>query len=167
MKGTKLLLAFWLSTAAFCLLQILFGPSGLTETARLRDQQARLSVRLEELKEENQALSARYEALRTSPEAVWLEARSLGWFRVGEIPVRTLDGADFRLPSDEPDLSTVPRMIQENTDLTFFFRVAWFLLFASFYALLYLSERLWMPSSRWEQVLRAAGRTFPSLSPPD
>jgi len=161
MKGTKLLLSFWLSTAAFCLLQILFGPGGFTETARLRDQQARLEVRLDLLKGDNARLNARYEALRTSAEAVRLEARALGWFRPGEIPVRTLDGAEFRLPSDAPDLSMVPRLPRESADLTLFFRLAWPILFISFYTLFVLVGRFWPTSDRWGLILQSGRDNLP------
>jgi len=161
MKGTKLLLSFWLATAAFCLLQILFGPGGFTETARLKEQQSRLEVRLAELKEDNQRLTARYDSLRTSAEAIRLEARSLGWFRSGEIPVRTLDGAEFRLPPEAPNLSTVPRLGENALDLSLFFRLAWPLLFLTFYALFYLVERMWPQQGRWEGLVQAARQNLP------
>lgn len=150
MQGTKILLSFWLATATFCLLQILFGPGGLSETDRLRDQKARLETRLAALGEENERLAARYEALRTSPEAVRLEARSLGWFSPGEIPVRTLEGLEFRLPSEEPDLSTVPVLSQTEPDLSLFFRVAWFLLFVLYYSFFLLWSKLWPAETRPE-----------------
>ena len=143
MKGSKLVLSFWLATAAFCLLQILFGPGGLSETAHLKDQQVRLEARLVALKDENRRLTARYEALRTSQDAVRLEARSLGWFQPGETPVRTLGGAEFRLPSDEPDLSTVPPLGTDPGASSLFFRLAWSLLFVLFSAFFHLWNRMW------------------------
>lgn len=161
MKGSKLLLSFWLSTGVFCLLQILFGPGGLTEMSRLREQQARLEVRLEALRTENQQLTLRYEALKTSPEAVRLEARSLGYFRPGEMPVRTLDGAGFRLPSDEPDLSVVPPLPPDDDSASVFFRVAWFLLFAVFVLLFHLWDRLKPQRSSWSRLVRSPGHNLP------
>ena len=145
MKGTKLLLSFWLSTAAFCLLQILFGPGGVTETLRLKEQQSRLESRLESLKDENLRLTARYDALRTSVDAVRLEARSLGYFQPGEVPVRTLDGTTFRLPSDAPDFSTVPPLAEAAAETSLFFRLAWPLLFVVFFLGFHLAGRLWPP----------------------
>lgn len=161
MKGTKLLLSFWLSTAAFCLLQILFGPGGLSETARLKDQQAKLEIRLEALKQDNQRLTGRYSALRTSVDAVRLEARSLGWFQAGEIPVRTLDGAGFQLPADAPDLTPVPKIPAGTLDLSLFFRLAWPLLFLSFYALLHLIARLWPRHDHWNELVRTGRLNLP------
>lgn len=161
MKGTKLLLSFWLSTAAFCLLQILFGPGGFTETARLREQQARLDVRLEALKEDHLRLTARYEALRTSAEAVRLEARSLGWFSAGDIPIRTLDGAEFRLPPETPDLSLVPKLGPSALDLSLFFRLAWPLLFASFYTFFIVLSKIWPPQDRWDDLIRSGRQNLP------
>ena len=161
MKGTKLLLSFWLSTAAFCLLQILFGPGGLGETARLLEQKARLEVRLEALKTDNLRLTARYEALRTSEAEIRLEARALGWFQRGEIPIRTLEGSEFRLPSDEAEFSAVPRLVKDDADLTVFFRLAWPVLFATFYALFYLAGKLWPPREQWESVLSTARNALP------
>ena len=152
MKGTKLLLSLWLSTAAFCLLQILFGPGGLGEMAQLKDQQARLDARLEALKDDNFRLTAQYGALLSSPEAIRLEARSLGWFRTGDVPVRTLDGAEFRLPSDTPDLSLVPSLVRDEWDLSLFFRLAWPLLFVSCFVLLYLVEKLRPTRSPWDEL---------------
>lgn len=162
MKGTKFLLSFWLATGAFCLLQIFFGPGGLTEMSRLREQKARLEVRLEALKEENQRLTARYESLRTSAEAVELEARALGYFRLGEVPVRTLDGAEFRLPSETPDLSLIPGLPEERTDLTWFFRLAWPLLFLSFYAFFHLMGTLWPSKDRWQEFWNAGRDNLPA-----
>jgi len=161
MKGSKLLLSFWLSTAAFCLLQILFGPGGLTETGRWKDQQTRLESRLQSLKDENQRLSARYEALRSSTDAIRLEARSLGYFRPGEVPVRTLEGTEFRLPSDAPDLSAVPTLAADNESVSLFFRVAWPLLFLVFTASFHLWDRLRPPKEEWERSLRYVENRLP------
>ena len=152
MKGKKFLLAFWLSSAAFCFLQIVFGPGGFTETARLKEQQGRLESRLEVLREDNARLTARYKALATSPEAIRLEARALGFFRPGEIPIRTLDGAEFRLPTEEPDLSTIPPLASVSSDASLFFRVAWPLLFLVFYTLFWLVERMWPVDRRTESL---------------
>lgn len=143
MNPTKFVVCAWLATAAFCLLQIVFGPTGLVETARVQDQKHRLEARLESLRAENLRLAARYEALRTSQDEVRLEARALGWFQPGETPVRTLDGPNFQLPSEEPDLSTVPPLAPQHPDLTLFFRLAWPLLFALFYFSFHLMARLW------------------------
>lgn len=110
--------------------------------ARLRDQSTRLESRLAALREENARLTARYEALRSSPESIRLEARALGYFRPGEMPVRTLDGAQFRLPSDEPDLSTVPTLSNKNAGTTVFFRIALPLLFLVYYSLFLLLDRM-------------------------
>jgi len=158
MKGTKFLLSFWLSTVTFCLLQVLFGPGGLSETARLREQNTRLDTRLVALRDENARLTARYEALRTSQEAIRLEARALGYFRPGETPVRTLDGAEFRLPTDEPDLSSVPSVAVQGADSRWFFRIAMPLLFCLYYAMFHLIERLkpskqTLPAVRTRSVL--------------
>lgn len=160
MKGTKLLLSIWLATAAFCLLQILFGPGGFSETARLKEQQARLEVRLETLKQDNQRLNARYESLRSSAEAIRLEARSLGWFGAGEIPVRTLDGADFRLPPEAPDLSVVPRLGPSSFDLSLFFRLVWPLLLVSFYTAFYLLEKM-LPARGWSEWVETSRNNLP------
>jgi len=147
MKGTKLLLSFWLSVVAFCVLQIVFGPTGLIETSSLKAYQVRLESRLISLQQDNLRLSGRYEALRTSSDSVRLEARSLGYFRPGETPVITLDGAAFRLPSDEPDLSVVRPRPGNNSETQLFFRLAWPLLFLVFLSFFHLLGRLW-PAGR-------------------
>jgi cell division protein FtsB len=142
MKGSQFLLAFWLSTASFCLLQIVFGPGGITETHRLEEQKTRLEARLGELQAENARLAARYEALRTNPEAVRLEARALGYFESGEVPVRTLGGAEFRLPPDDPHLSRIAPIAGGSHDTSLFFRLAWLMLFLVFWGTLNLFSRL-------------------------
>jgi|GEM_PF-1792800 cell division protein FtsB len=157
MKGTKFLLSFWLSTATFCLLQVLFGPGGLSETARLREQDTRLDTRLTALRDENARLTARYESLRTSAEAIRLEARALGYFRPGDTPVRTLDGAEFRLPPDAPDMASVPPFAGEGADSRWFFRIAMPLLFGLYYSLFHLIERL-KPSKTTLPALRPGPR---------
>jgi len=145
MQGSKIVVSLWLATAAFCLLQILFGPTGLTETARLRQQQEKLSLRLTALKDENAALTARYEALRTSAEAVRLEARSLGWFARDEIPVQTPGAAAFRLPEEGPDLRLVPPLDPSEASSSGFFRIAWPLLFVLFYSCFIVIGKIWPP----------------------
>lgn len=161
MKGTKLLLSFWLATGAFCFLQIVFGPGGIMESARLSDQRDKLELRLEALKAENARLTARYEALRTSPEAIRLEARALGWFRANEVPVRILEGPEFRLPSEAPDFSSVPRLMEETSGMSWFFRLAWPLLFASFYAFFLLVERMWPDRFLWQEWWDRRRTTLP------
>jgi cell division protein FtsB len=152
MNPTKLVVCAWLATACFCLLQIFFGPTGWTETERLKDQKRLLDQRVASLQQENLRLNARYEALRTSQDAVRLEARSLGWFLARETPVRTLGGAVFKLPSDEPDLSTVPRLADGGPNTALVFRLAWPLLFTLFYALFYLVARLWPRTEEFSLV---------------
>lgn len=161
MKVSKIVVSFWLATAAFCLLQVFFGPAGVLETARLREHSRLLEVRLSELRLENQVLTARYEALLTRKEAVRLEARSLGWFAPGETPVRILDGAGFHLPSDEPDLSAVPPLGPERADSSLFFRIAWPLLFVLFYSFFLLMERLWPQERRLFPVFRGSSDNLP------
>ena len=145
MKGSRFFLALWLSTASFCLLQIVFGPGGITETQRLERQKAKLETRLDELQTENARLAARYESLRTSPEAVRLEARQLGYFGPGEIPVRTLGGAQFHLPPDDPHLSRIPPVTGGTEASPLFFRLAWPLLFLVFWGAFQLFQGLRKP----------------------
>jgi len=145
MKGSRFLLALWLSTACFCALQIVFGPGGVTETRKLERQKALLDVRLAELQAENTRLSARYDALKNNPEAVRLEARSLGYFQSFETPVRTLGGVSFQLPDDETHLSRIPPVADENRSTSLFFRLAWPLLFLVFWGTLQLIPRIAAP----------------------
>jgi hypothetical protein len=152
MKGTKLLLSLWLSTVAFCVLQILFGPTGFTETARLKEYRTRLESRLSALETDNIRLIGRYEALRTSSEAVRLQARTLGYFRTGDTPVLTPGSVGFRLPSDQPDLTLVRKPPSNDPGLTVFFRLAWPLLLLSFVTIFHLWERLRPPAELEEEA---------------
>lgn len=142
MRPSKIVLSAWLATGAFCLLQILFGPTGLTETLRLKQVQHQLDLRLADLRKDNADLTARYEALRTSGEVVRLEARRLGWFRPGERPVLAPVGTTLALPSDRPNLTPVVVDELDPQALSVFFRLAWPLLFAMFYTALVLWSRL-------------------------
>jgi len=128
----------------------------MSETVVLREQSQKLAERLTALEEDNQRLSARYEALRTSVEEVRLEARSLGWFAPGEVPVRT-QGATLRLPPEDPNFSMVPRQPKEGSDTSFFFRVAWPLLFFLFSTFFAVASRLWPP--RWAGMGPLGGTT--------
>lgn len=157
MTGAKLLISAWAATAVFCLLHIAFGPGGWTETSALREQQARLATRLEALQAENLRLTARYEGLRTSAEAVRLEARALGYFARGEVPVRTLEGASFRLPNPGPDLSGVPPLASERAEISLFFRLAWPLLFIVVHLLQVLAARLRSRGTEAERSLALPG----------
>jgi len=161
MKGTNFLLSFWLSVATFCLLQIFFGPGGISETVKLREQNLRLESRLTALRAENARLTTRYEALRTSSEAVRLEARALGYFRRGETPVRTLGGAEFRLPSEETDLSSVPPLADGRSDSSWFFRIALPLLFFVYSAMFHLIVRLWPRDAVFRPIRRGSGQNLP------
>lgn len=156
MKGSRFLLSFWLSTAAFCVLQIVFGPGGITATRQLEQQKTVLASRLAELRAENARLAARYESLLTSPNAVRLEARSLGYFEAGEVPVRTLGGAEFRLPPEDTHLSRIPPMAGQTHASPLFFRLAWPLLFLVFWGALHLLPRFGytasLPSSNDEKL---------------
>jgi hypothetical protein len=141
MKGKKILLSIWLATAAFCLLQIVTGPNGVLETARVRSDVERLELQLVTLEADNQRLQAHFDALRTSSQAVELEARQLGWYRAGDIPVKVIQGQGFRLPEDSLERTLVlPTPSEPLPDG--FFRLAWFVLIALFYGLISLLDLL-------------------------
>ncbi|MEI8093189.1 MAG: septum formation initiator family protein [Spirochaetales bacterium] len=141
MKGKKILLSLWLATAAFCLLQIVAGPNGFLVTAKLQDDAQRLDKRLSALAEDNARLQARFDALQSSSEAVRLEARRLGWFRAGEIPVKVMEGQGFHLPTKAPDFTlALPSATEAPAEV--FFRLAWFLFVALFWGLLTLWDLL-------------------------
>jgi hypothetical protein len=141
MKGKKILLSMWLATAAFCLLQIVTGPNGVLETARVRSDVERLDRQLVALENDNLRLQARFDALKTSSQAIELEARQLGWYRAGDIPVKVIQGQSFRLPEAAIDLTLVlPAPSEPLPDG--FFRLAWFVLIALFYGLISLLDLL-------------------------
>jgi len=141
MKGKKILLSMWLATAAFCLLQIVTGPNGVLETARVRSDVERLDRQLVALENDNLRLQARFDALKTSSQAIELEARQLGWYRAGDIPVKVIQGQSFRLPEAAIDLTLVlPAPSEPLPDG--FFRLTWFVLIALFYGLISLLDLL-------------------------
>jgi cell division protein FtsB len=141
MKARKILLSLWLATAAFCLLQIVAGPNGILVTTQLQADAARLDARLAQLAEDNARLRQIYQALNTSAEAVRLEARRLGWFQSGDVPVKVVEGQSFQLP---PESYSFTQVLQSPVVLLpdAFFRLSWFLLVAVFWGVLSLLDLL-------------------------
>ncbi len=138
MKGKTLLISSWLATLAFCLLQIVAGPNGLGVTGQLRADLVRIEANLVALETENHRLQAQFEALRTSPTAVTLKARSLGWFQPGEVPVQVLEGRPFSFPAEPVPASVVAAETPAASPLIF--RAAWFFFFFAFWGFLTVGE---------------------------
>lgn len=108
----------------------------------LHKEQTRLESKIEALQLENLRLTSQYEALRTSPEAIRLEARKLGYFRPGDIPVRTLGPMGFQLPPPRLDAISIPAKIVTDTNTALFFRLVWPMLFMIVWVMLWGVERL-------------------------
>ncbi|NNM54652.1 MAG: hypothetical protein HKM05_08025, partial [Spirochaetales bacterium] len=92
MRGNKIILAAWSALAVFCVIQVIWGPLGVLQTNQLQTYEKKLDKRLTDLQDENESLWRQYDSLRTSEGAVRLQARQLGWFENGDIPVRVLSG---------------------------------------------------------------------------
>ena len=155
MRGNKVVLAAWSAGLVFCVLQILWGPEGVIKLQELKSFQNQLTARLDVLKQENSLLARKYEALRTSESAIEVSARKLGWFKAGEVPVRIISGPQFGNPPPEEHWRLLERQ-HGDENLDSFFRAAWFLLFALFYLIFFLFERL-NPAGQKE-----APRTLPA-----
>lgn len=89
--GFRLFISLSVSVAVYFLLNVFFGAQGMLSYQELLDYRDRLSHNIEQMEDTRSRLTARAEELRTSAEAVRLEARELGYYEPGEQPVR-VDG---------------------------------------------------------------------------
>ncbi len=69
---------------AYCVLSLLYGPSGSGALADLRGQTAEMSKNIRLLEQRAQELGRRLDSVRNDPETLRVEARSLGFVGPGE-----------------------------------------------------------------------------------
>ncbi len=73
------------------MLAMTLGPSGMLASKKALEVSLHMRQNLSELAAMNSLFTAEWEALKTSPEAIALEARSLGYLADDEIVVRLPD----------------------------------------------------------------------------
>ena len=93
MNLRSVFLAFYVSFLTFSLLTLFFGTTGIASMEKLNDRSRAITANLQELESRQEDLRATLSRLRSDPEAVTVEARSLGLYRPGE-HVAYLSGPD-------------------------------------------------------------------------
>ena len=83
--GTRLLFSLYIGFVAASAAYLLYGPSGFVSYRELEVDAQRLDENLTELKAIHAELSAEFDSLRRSGDAVTLRARDLGYLRENEI----------------------------------------------------------------------------------
>ncbi|MDX9897603.1 MAG: hypothetical protein RBT62_01670 [Spirochaetia bacterium] len=83
----------WMGLASYCMIAMTLGPSGILASRKALEASMSMRENLSHLAAMNSSFSAEWEALKTSPEAIALEARSLGYLADDEIAVRLPDAA--------------------------------------------------------------------------
>lgn len=84
--------------ATYCILSITLGPSGILEARKAEDASKSMQENLSALSSLNSSYMSVWEALNGSPEAIALEARSLGYIAHNETVVRLPDAAGPVVP---------------------------------------------------------------------
>ena len=84
MKRSAISGPLYVSFLCFSLIVLFFGKTGVSSLEQLNRQRDALMMNLTELEMNRDRLGARLESLRRDPQAVVVEARSLGLFPVGE-----------------------------------------------------------------------------------
>lgn len=138
-----MLLACYLAFLVFSGLQLVYGDHGFLAMEALAAYERQLDANLDGLQEKNRVLRMRYEALRTDPEAIRLEARRLGYYGPADLPIKV---SGLERPGAVETGAKVLEFSYANDFMDNFFRSIWFVLALMFYALLSVAERFW---ERW------------------
>jgi cell division protein FtsB len=85
--GHYLVISVYAGFSVYCLLSLLFGPAGITTYRRLETRKAAMEANLAELGTIRQSLDSEMESLKSDPDRVALEARSLGYLRKDETAI--------------------------------------------------------------------------------
>lgn len=83
-----LLIPCWIGIASYCILSVIAGPTGLVATQKTKDASHIMRENLNNLENLNATYANDWEILRTNPDAIVLEARSLGYIAGNEIAIR-------------------------------------------------------------------------------
>ena len=83
-RRTRVFLSLYLGFAAYCLVVLVFGKTGIVATSELRSYHSRLEANLSNLENINTQLGDHFDALRSNPVTIRLEARKLGYLEPGE-----------------------------------------------------------------------------------
>jgi len=84
MIRSALLIALYVNFLTFSLLSVFFGGTGATSFDKLRQHNLTLEANISELESKQLNLSSTLGSLRSNPESIIIEARSLGLYRKGD-----------------------------------------------------------------------------------
>lgn len=93
MNLRSVFLAIYVSFLSFSMLSLFFGATGIASMEKLNDRSRAVGANLRHLESRQEDLKTTLSRLRSDPEAVTVEARSLGLYRPGE-NVAYLSGPD-------------------------------------------------------------------------
>lgn len=127
----RIFVAASVSVAVYLLLNLFFGEHGVFAYRELTAYQARLESNVEEMEETRNKLAERAGKLRSSAEAVALEAREIGYYRDDERPVHvegftpwqpgTEAGTLLKEPEPQPNRQPLFRVVALSSGLIAFF----------------------------------------------
>ena len=112
MKRSAVFAALYAAFLVFSLLSLFFGETGVVALKRLEDRNGHLEANMADLEKRGSDLSARLASLRSDPEAIVIEARSLGLYRADDSVVVFEDLGSRR---GIPDAGRVLRMVPAPT----------------------------------------------------
>lgn len=78
-RRTRIFVSLYLGFAAYCALVLVLGRTGVVASNELRSYETRLENNLAQLQNINKQLASHFDALRSNPETIRLEARQLGY----------------------------------------------------------------------------------------
>jgi len=112
MIRSALLVALYVNFLSFSLLSLFFGGTGATSFEKLREHNLRLEANISELESKQVDLNNMLGSLRSNPESIIIEARSLGLYRKedGVIYLRNFEPV-HRIP--ETDQKFYPRSLRQ------------------------------------------------------
>ena len=102
-------MALYVSFVTFSVLSLFFGETGVASIEKLNDRRRVLSANMSDLESRQVYLKSMLSTLRSDPEAVIVEARSLGLYRDDDFVVR-FDNLDFY--RGRPEAGQVLRLSQ-------------------------------------------------------
>lgn len=83
-RRTRLFLSLYVGFVVYCLGVLFWGQTGVAARAELSHVEGRLEANMKNLQEINARLEREFEALRSDPATIKLEARQLGYYSPGE-----------------------------------------------------------------------------------
>jgi cell division protein FtsB len=81
------MISLYAGFSVYCLLSLLLGPAGISTYRRLEARKAAMEANLAELGTIRQSLDTELESLKSDPDRIALEARSLGYLRKDETAI--------------------------------------------------------------------------------